>query len=335
MACPASIRLSADLPDTTNEAAERGTEIHKQAEAMILGLPEPHPEHYEYAANYVDFVMSKVGDGELLLVEQVLSFERWAPGGFGTADIVIVPKGRGVAKIIDLKTGQQPVPATSKQLKIYALGLLERYQNTDVIIDAVEVSIWQNGKVDTVLYENEADLVTFAWQVMGAAKAALDPETKPTPSEDACRWCKARSVCTARAIHVLEQAGERMGHADLAAALPIASHVAKWAEDIQAKALEVLTLGGSISGYKLVEGQSRRRWRDDALELIEQAGMADLLTERKLITVTAAEKALGKREARPIMDAATERPAGKPVVATTNDPRPAIEANGHNLEDFT
>jgi hypothetical protein len=195
----------------------------------------------------------------------------------------------------------------------------------EVIIDAVEVSIWQNGKVDTVLYENESELLEFAWQVMDAAKAALDPETKPTPGEKQCQWCKARSVCTARAIHVLEQAGERMGRADLAAALPIASHVAKWADDIQAKALEVLTLGGSISGYKLVEGQSRRRWRDDHVDILTAAGVPnDVIYEVSHRTVTTVEKLLGRREARPILDAATERPAGKPVVAQSDDPRPAI-----------
>jgi hypothetical protein len=91
MACPASIRLSADLPDTTTEAAERGSEIHLTAEQMLLGLPITHPEHEEYASQYVDFVCSLVGEGDVLLIEERLHFDEYAPGGFGTADVVILP----------------------------------------------------------------------------------------------------------------------------------------------------------------------------------------------------------------------------------------------------
>jgi len=153
---------------------------------------------------------------------------------------------RGYAKIVDLKTGREKIPATTPQLMIYALGVVQQH-GLEVELEGVHVYVWQNGEVDSYTWTIE-ELLEAGEVVKQAAQAALDPTSKPVPGEKQCRWCKARSVCTARAIHVLEQAGERMGHADLAAALPIASHVSKWAEDIQAKALEVLTLGGSIAG---------------------------------------------------------------------------------------
>lgn len=93
LVCPASIRLSEGIEDTGGAAAQRGTEIHAQAEAMLLGLPEPHPEHFESAIGFVEAVLGLVADGEALLVEERLSFDKYAPDGFGTADVVILPEG--------------------------------------------------------------------------------------------------------------------------------------------------------------------------------------------------------------------------------------------------
>jgi hypothetical protein len=332
--CPASIRISEAFQDTTNPASERGTEIHAQAEHILRGEdgPGPYPEHQEYASVYANYIRSLVDEDDELYVEKCLSFRSWAPGGFGTADAVIVPERCGRAKIGDLKTGRRLVDATTEQMTVYAVALLETFP--DRMITEVEVHIWQNGRVSTCLY-TRVELQEFAVRILApAAKAALDPETKPVAGEKQCEWCKARFTCTARAIDALSGAGELMGSADLARVLPVAKQFDGWLKDIETVAMDRLVNGGSIAGYKLVEGQTRRRWRDDALEMIEQAGMADLLTERKLVTVTAAEKLLGKREAAPIMDAATERPAGSPVLVTEDDPRPGIAAGGQSIEDF-
>jgi len=332
--CPASIRLSEGFPDTANPASQRGTDIHAQAEHILLAEdgPGPFPEHHEIAAAYANYVRSLIGEDDELYVERTLSFRRWAPDGFGTADAVIVPRESGPAQIVDLKTGRVWVDATTEQLLVYACALLETFP--DRFITEVKVHVWQNGKTSTCLY-HRVELQEFAIRVLApAAKAALDPETKPVAGEKQCEWCKARFTCTARAIDALQDAGELMGSADLARVLPAAKKFEGWLTDVEQVAMERLVNGGSIAGYKLVEGQTRRRWRDDALDLIEQAGMADLLTERKLVTVTAAEKLLGKREAASLMDAATERPAGSPVLVTDDDPRPRIVAGGQSFEDF-
>lgn len=91
LACPASIRLSAGIEDTAGPAAQLGTEIHSQAEAMLTGAPEPHPEHFDAAIGFVEAVRGLLADGETLLVEQRLHFDHYAPDGFGTADVVILP----------------------------------------------------------------------------------------------------------------------------------------------------------------------------------------------------------------------------------------------------
>lgn len=91
LACPASIRLSEDIEDSAGPAAVLGTEIHAQAEAMLTDAPEPHPEHRDIALEFVDAVRALVWPRDTLLVEQLLWFDDYAPDGFGTADVVILP----------------------------------------------------------------------------------------------------------------------------------------------------------------------------------------------------------------------------------------------------
>ena len=94
LACPASIRLSDGIESSAGAAAQLGTEIHAQAEAMLTGAPWPHPEHHDLALEFVDAVRALVGPGDTLLVEQLLWFDDYAPDGFGTADVVILPGGQ-------------------------------------------------------------------------------------------------------------------------------------------------------------------------------------------------------------------------------------------------
>jgi hypothetical protein len=233
-----------------------------------------------------------------------------------------------VAKIVDLKTGANLVDPLTPQLKVYALALLQTYP----ALDAVDVYIYQGGLQPAVRYARD-DLLAFGYQVAVAAEQALEPSTRPVPGAKQCQWCPARSICTARAVHVLSQAGERMGLADLAGALPVAQHVAAWADDVQARAKDALLKGATVTGYKLVEGQARRKWRDDALEVLERSGLeTDQFTQTTLLPITAVERALGKKVAAPILAMVTEKPPGSPVLALSTDPRPQIA--GGQFEDF-
>jgi hypothetical protein len=300
---------------------------------MMRGEPEPFPEYAEYAQAYVDFVRSLLGPGDDLLIEQRMSFEEYAPGGFGTADAVIVPSNGGWAKVVDLKTGRGKVSAGTPQLMIYALALVQRLA-LNMELQGVHVYIWQTGEIDSYTWTLD-ELLQAGEVVRAAANAALDPTTKPVPGDRQCQWCKARSRCTARAVHVLEQAGEVYGLSDLGTVLPVAQRLEAWSQDVQERAYKALMDGASVPGYKLVEGTSRRRWREDALQTVENCGLEDVLARLTLIPISAAEKALGgKKKAAPILEATTERPPGSPVLAPTDDPRQPFTPPGQTFEDF-
>ena len=71
------------------------------------------------------------------------------------------------------------------------------------------------------------------------------------------------------------------------------------------------------------------------MQEIENLGLEDVLAQRTLISITAAEKVLGgKKKAAPVLEATTERPPGSPTLAPTDDPRQTYTPPGQTFEDF-
>lgn len=174
------------------------------------------------------------------------------------------------------------------------------------------------------------DLLTWGEWVKGRAELALSGSATPTPGEKQCRWCRARFTCKARAISVLTaSSSEHLTNDNLAMLYPIADEAVKWANDIKSIVTSKLESGETVPGYKLVEGRSQRKWADNA-----EAELLDVLPhekvfESKLLGVTAIEKLLkkhlnSKKVVTEFMSTITTKPAGKPAIVKTSDPRPSV-----------
>jgi len=326
--CPASVRLSEGMPDSENEASRRGTEIHQTAEEWLRGLPFTFAEHEDAARPYVDYVANTTSDYDEVFIEHKLrGFWGLVEGVWGTADIFAVKGTHGL--IIDLKTGRVPVDAaTSLQLEVYGAAA-----HLEFGLETCAVQIWQNGVVTSRLLTEE----DFARTIERVKEAVLRSPVEKARPGDHCTWCKARAVCRERAVSVMQVAGsEFTTDSDLPTLLAAARRAVKWADDIEERALEAMKSGTRVDGFKLVEANTKRRWNEEALEVIEYMGLTDLLTVRAPITITRAEKMLGKREASALMAVATEKPPGNPVVVTQTDPRPSIAAHGQlNKDDWS
>ena len=109
------------------------------------------------------------------------------------------------------------------------------------------------------------------------------------------------------------------------------SLLASWAKGVEEYDLSILTHGGVLPGYKLVEGRSVRQWRneDAATEALETL-LGEAAYTVKLISPTQAEKALGRAKADEIADFVI-KPRGKPTLAPDSDPRPAFGAAAVDL----
>ena len=126
IACPASVKASRGLPDSSSPAAAEGTAAHELAEqSLVMGF-EPHEfigatfngilvseEMADHIKIYTDFCRSL--SSTQALIEQRLDYSPWAPGGFGTADYISISEGE--AYVVDLKFGRRLVNADCDQLK--------------------------------------------------------------------------------------------------------------------------------------------------------------------------------------------------------------------------
>lgn len=354
LSCPPSARLTENMPDTASEYAAEGTLAHalgelklrKKFEIMkksaydkalkeIKANPLYSPEMDGYTDDYLDYVaalMHSYKTKPYIAIEKRLDYSHIAPSGFGTGDCVIMCGGE--LHIIDLKYGRDvPVSAEDNpQLKLYALGALREYE---LLYDIRNVTLH--------IVQPRTEDGNSSWSIARGALEAWGGSIKPIARlayegkgeyacGDHCRFCKARQTCRARADFMLSEAGftslppELLSDEELGRILERARLFANWLTDVENYALGAILDGRTITGFKAVEGVSRRRITDiDAAfaALIEGGIDEALLYERKPLGLTELEKLLGgKKKLAELIGGYIEKPQGKPTLVSADDKRP-------------
>ena len=354
--CPGSPDMESQFPDEASPYAAEGTLAHALAEYCLVSGQDAADVESEYPADmrepvqrYVDYVRALVPHGGRLLVEQRVDYSAWVPGGFGTADAVIVAPR--VLHCCDLKygAGVKVHAAGNPQPRLYGLGVYDAMAFIDAF-ERIELHIVQ-PRLDHVSVEvlTVDQLIDWGHVAAGAAARTLAVDAPLIAGEAQCRFCRARAVCPARAQANQDLAREEFAEPcpapatltleQIAALLPKLDELKRWADDVQAYALANAIDGAHVPGYKLVEGRSVRQWRDEdavikALRRLKYVE-SDYLT-KKLIGIGAIEKLLGgKAKARPILDPLTVKPEGKPTLAPEADKRPALNIAASAADDFT
>ena len=355
LVCPGSVLLTKDMPDTTSEYAEEGTLAHVVCEAIarwnLQGGAQVIPEQatdemIDCAGLYVETIMAaaaELGESPYIALEQRVDYSRWVPDGFGTADCVII--GGNTLHVLDYKHGKgvRVEAEDNPQLKLYALGALDRYSLL-YDISVVRWSIVQprNGGVSHAEPVLKESLLNWAEDIVRpAALLALTPNAPLNPGEW-CRFCKAKGSCKARSDYYLalegfEQKDSRLLAPDqLGDILKRGKDLAKWLADLEEHALSQLLAGSNIPGWKAVEGRSVRNWADAEAafrKAIELGIPEEMLYERKPITLSQLEKTMGKKGFAPMTEFVTV-PSGKPALAPESDKRPAITSRPSAEQDF-
>ena len=109
--------------------------------------------------------------------------------------------------------------------------------------------------------------------------------------------------------------------------------LADYARDLEEYAQQALLDGHQIPGWKLVEGRSTRKWSDQdaAFRQMQAAGINEaMLYTRTPISLTVAEKLIGKKQFAETMSAFITKAPGAPKLVNDSDPRPAY----NNLDGF-
>lgn len=358
MSCPPSAQLNAAANDIPSEYAKQGTIAHLWAETKvkrILGQnlrdPTDGAEYYdaemaECTDSYAQYVSEQIEKAKqrcsdpIVLVEQRVDFSKWVPGGFGTADTIIVSDD--VLSIIDLKFGAGiPVDAeNNSQMMCYALGALELFDGI-YDIGKISMTIFQPRRENISVYEmSKAELMEWAnTQLAPAAQLASKGEGEFKAGEH-CRFCKVKAVCRKRAEYNLELAQydfkmpDILEDAEIEAILSKADDLVSWVTDIKEYALQQAVNGKQWNDWKVVEGRSNRKYTDEILvaDTVKNAGFDPY--EYKILGITAMTKLLGKNKFEDLLGGFIEKPKGKPTLVPMSDKRPALSKAADAADDF-
>jgi hypothetical protein len=370
MNCPGSVALTKDLPNTSSPYADEGTCAHflasiclsegQDASSFIsreIVLTESG-EHFacdtqekpryrlivgddfaNYVQDYVDYVR-EVRDATkgVLHVEQRLSLEgvTGEEDSFGTSDAVIVTADELI--VIDLKFGMgvQVNAEENPQLMIYGLASLDKYGLVQDFKN-VRIAIHQPRlkHVSEAVYSlNEIE--EFRKVVAGSSTNTQSPNAELVPSEDACRFCKAKATCPAISAKIAKEVeadfedltGE--DHRELSNKLKSVDMIEGWCKAVRAEVESLLLAGVVVPDFKLVQGKKGHRQWTNASEVEAMFKSmrlkVDEMYDLKLISPTTAEKILKDSPKRwPKVQEFITQKEGGPSVAPISDKRPALD----------
>lgn len=353
---------------------ERGEGVHKTSRQF-----EVDEDMAGYVQSYVDYVREQAIGGELMVEQQVDYTDALFPRGapeidgepvvcFGTSDAIIAKPAERHIKVIDLKYGRGVTVDAEEntQGQFYAVGAISMLELAYDIEDdwTVEITIFQpraKGWIGPSTWlTTVGELRKFVLSARVAADHALHQyagkaEPKLRPSDKACRWCKAKSVCPALAAEVRENVSsapvtaedfddltvdtaEEIGLLDgddLAAKMAMTDLIEDWIKAVRAETERRLLAGEPVSGYKLVRGRAgARAWGDaeEAEAILKKARVGDdKIYTKKIISPTQAEKLakagdLGPRNWKKLEELVT-RSEGGLSVAPASDKREAVTAH--------
>jgi RecB family exonuclease len=321
MACTASVHLSVGIPDSpSGEAAQIGTAIHALAE--LCWQTEDDPKNYidrlvegiciseenaEFAQLHLDTIKRLETHLGRVLVEQhgtVLNTMQMELSG--TCDVVGYSVKDSIIEIVDLKTGRNYVDANSSQLKIYALAMIRKLGEFQIIrLTIVQPQLGANRTVVMTLEE------LYEWrdkELMPAVSEIATMNAYPTPSKDACKYCPAKLHCPAlkeKAAAVPIKPTKELSEDEIAYWLEQADLVEGFYDELRKHATMRLIGGATVPGWNLVQKRAVRKWKD-GIDVETLPIDYDLIYKREPITPTQAEKLLSKDD-RHLLDDLTEK----------------------------
>lgn len=316
IACPASVQLSAKMPQSeAGAAAQRGTAIHSLSESCFLTSSTPEEwlnidvdgvrmdeEAITYARKHLDYIETEeLRLGNVFVEQFVTAYESPAVRVAGTADVLGWSDDTGEFIIGDLKTGRGWVDADSDQMRIYALGGMRLAKKT---FRTVTMTIVQpvHG-VNRSHTMTVPDLLRWEAQVLiPAVQAAMSTSAEAVPSEAACQWCPAKAICPAHIepFNVMSVAQEPPALSDeqLTSFLDNISKVEAFIKALETYATKRIKDGAALQGWQMGPKKSTRKWTDeaDAATALHQAGLTSAqIYPKEIISPAVAEKLLGDK----------------------------------------
>lgn len=364
LVCTAAPRYEEQFPAETSVYAQEGTLAHSICELMARKRFTPMsksgydaeleklkadplflPEMLTTAEFYVNFLTEKANTYDskpYVALEVVVDYAEWVPEGFGTCDCVMI--GGDTLRITDYKHGKGEVVSAvgNPQMRLYALGALRKYRPLygdaiqNVAMAIVQPRVTEDCSEEVISVK---DLLDWGESIKPVAMQAFSGMGTFNPTPQACRFCRGRAVCKARAAvnTALEEFRDcvlpgkpadgvhnALSYEEVGELLTRGAGLVQWYEDLKAFALESLLDGKLVPGFKVVAGRSNRVFKDQpaAFEVLKAAGYDEaVLYERKPLSLSEVEKLVGKKAFADLLGAQVDKPVGKPTLVPESDKR--------------
>lgn len=356
--CPPSAVAAEAYPNEGTDYTREGTMAHEVAESLagelILGNRpgwQKYPkdftvEMHEHARDYCAYIQELIHDDKaVVLLEQRVDFSPWVPHGFGTADCIII---QGTTMdVIDYKYGQGVAVSAvdNPQEKLYGLGALNDY-GFAYDIETVRLHIFQ-PRIDNIsVHELTADdLLAWGESIKPIAAKAEKGKGDYKPGTH-CRFCPHAGRCRALTkvcteyvqTHGLRVKLPVLAPHEVAEVLQMEPLVSLWLKRVKDQALTSMLNGEQVPGYKVVEGKlGNRKWTDElqVAGVLMAAGCSrGDITETKLLSPAAMDKALGKKKVAELLTNLIDRAPGAPTIAPESDKRKPLDRLAEARNDF-
>jgi len=358
---------------TAESGDEQFTETMKRS---VLG-DETYSEHVfvvdedmaEHIQTYIDQVRDKIEQYKLrgalsvqLLVEVRVDFSSFIgiPNQFGTSDVVLLvswPNDYDEIFVGDLKFGRgvEVYAENNKQMQLYALGA---YHQFSAVGDFGKFSMaihqprrnhhdeWETTLEDIMAFADEAMAAAqLSFKVVELRRSGQNIDEYLSPTEDGCRFCKAKAICHKLREHVAKEVFDVFDALDgdalppvvvthdpatLGRAMASTGIIEDWIKAVRAATEAELFAGKEVPGYKLVLGkQGNRKWTS---ELEAEAALKKMRVKQeemysfRLLSPTKIEKTFKDQPRRwNTLCKLVDRRPPVPSIAPAGDKRPAIK----------
>lgn len=367
MTCAPSARLEAQFPEKDTAYTREGTLAHSLCETLLdimlhnhshvhdadtmrgyvrgtgietdvakegLDFEDMYRYCYDYAATVFEEYLSLKATypDARLLIEAELVLDAFIPEGFGSSDAVII--AGNILQVWDFKYGKgvKVEAIHNTQMMCYALGALMGPAELDCI-EEIRMTIHQPrlSHISSWTVSTE-ELTAWATETLRPAALRAFEGKGEMVCGDHCRFCAVAPQCPALAKASMATLSateypELLDDAQMGKVLSQIDTLKSWMARVEEYALNRMLEGHQISGWKVVEGRSVRKFKDadKVVETLHQAGFADsaIYKPQELRTMTDIEKMLGKKLFASLMADLVERQPGKPTIAPESDRREA------------
>jgi CRISPR/Cas system-associated exonuclease Cas4 (RecB family) len=267
--CAGKFQLEQTCPEGESSIyAEIGNRIHAvmAGDTTIVLTDEEqdivHRCNYQYNEVYAS-LPDEIGEVTTSVLEQRFWYNDTWSGQIDRIDFF----GDETALVVDWKTGRTPQgnAAENLQLRAYAVLVKKNYP----ALKRIFVSIVQPLAAPYTIAEyEEIDLKLADEQIQSIVDAALAPNAPRTPSPDACKYCRAKSICPEAQGQVTALAEVKadiipaLTDEQVADFLEKAVVVESFIESLRAEAKKRLQQGAEIAGWKLSAGRTSRSIED-------------------------------------------------------------------------